>query len=234
MVIQEINKVAQGSTTSTFPQAMDSFTKNIQHQITNAQKQLQELSSNEQLTVDEKMKKRQEIQKEITDLNQQLRQHQIEKRQEKQQKATTMDKMLGASQTSRDSSAQKGTGLSSVNMQALISADIGLEQSQVQSHIKNELKGRAGILRTEIKLDSRGNTAHKEAELAMVEEKAKKLDSAQMSMLSAVQSEIKKVVEDGEKSDETQLQDKEEDKKEEPLKDSVDMLSEYSHVDVSL
>ena len=67
-----------------------------------------------------------------------------------------------------------------------------------------------------------------------MEEKAKKLDSAQMSMLSAVQSEIKKAVEDGEKSDETQLQDKEEDKKEEPLKDSVDMLSEYSHVDVSL
>ena len=47
-------------------QAMDSYSKNIQNQIANAQKQLQELSSNEEMTLEEKMKKRQEIQQQIS------------------------------------------------------------------------------------------------------------------------------------------------------------------------
>ncbi len=63
----------------------DSVSKNIQNQIANAQKKLQELSSNENMTIEDKMKKRQEIQQQITDLNQQLRQRQIEQRKEMQQ-----------------------------------------------------------------------------------------------------------------------------------------------------
>lgn len=66
-------------------QAADSYSRNIQSQIANAQKQLQELSSNEEMTLEEKMKKRQEIQQQISDLNMQLRQHQMEQRKEKQQ-----------------------------------------------------------------------------------------------------------------------------------------------------
>ena len=60
--------------------ATDSVSKNIQNQIANAQNQLQELSANENMSAEEKMKKRQEIQQQITDLNNQLRQHQIEQR----------------------------------------------------------------------------------------------------------------------------------------------------------
>lgn len=57
---------------------------------------MQELSSNEDMTLEEKMKKRQEIQQQISDLNMQLRQHQIEQRKEKQQaKASSMDDMAG-------------------------------------------------------------------------------------------------------------------------------------------
>ena len=40
------------------------------------------------------MKKRQEIQQEITNLNQQLRQHQIEQRKEQQSKKSSMDDMV--------------------------------------------------------------------------------------------------------------------------------------------
>ena len=67
-------------------QANDSVSKNIQNQIANAQQKLQDLSSNEELSLEDKMKKRQEIQQEITNLNQQLRQHQIEQRKEQQSK----------------------------------------------------------------------------------------------------------------------------------------------------
>ena len=57
--------------------ANDSVSKNIQNQIANAQKQLQELSANKDMSIEEKMKKRQEIQQQITDLNNQLRQHRL-------------------------------------------------------------------------------------------------------------------------------------------------------------
>ena len=67
-------------TTYGIGQGADSYSKNIQNQIADAQKALQELSSNENLTMEEKRQKRQEIQQEIADLNQQLRQHQIEQR----------------------------------------------------------------------------------------------------------------------------------------------------------
>ena len=56
------------------PMEMDSFSKSIHNQISNAQKQLQELSENKDMSMEEKMKRRQEIQQQITDLNNQLRQ----------------------------------------------------------------------------------------------------------------------------------------------------------------
>lgn len=57
--------------------ATDSISKNIQNQIANAQKELQELSSNKEMGIEEKMNMRQEILQQITDLNIQLRMHQI-------------------------------------------------------------------------------------------------------------------------------------------------------------
>ena len=76
-------------------QAADSYIRNIQNQIASAQKQLQELSSNKEMTQEEKMTKRQELQQQISDLNMQLRQHQTEQRREKQQKQSSFDDMTG-------------------------------------------------------------------------------------------------------------------------------------------
>lgn len=58
---------------------------------------LQELSSNQELSLEEKMKKRQEIQQEISSLTQQLRQHQIELRKQQQNKSSnSVDELTGA------------------------------------------------------------------------------------------------------------------------------------------
>ncbi len=76
-------------------QAADSYIRNIQNQIASAQKQLQELSSNKEMTQEEKMTKRQELQQQINDLNMQLRQYQTEQRREKQQKQSSFDDMTG-------------------------------------------------------------------------------------------------------------------------------------------
>ena len=88
-------------------QANDSVSKNIQNQIANAQQKLQDLSSNEELSLEDKMKKRQEIQQEITNLNQQLRQHQIEQRKEQQSKKSSMDDMVAGT---KNTSAKNVTG----------------------------------------------------------------------------------------------------------------------------
>lgn len=103
--------------------ATDSVSKNIQNQIANAQKQLQELSANKDMSIEEKMKKRQEIQQQITDLNNQLRQHQIEQRKEQQAKKSSMDDMLGGSKKTAPKAGKQSTGLSQASMKAMISAD---------------------------------------------------------------------------------------------------------------
>lgn len=162
-------------------QAMDSYSKNIQNQIANAQKQLQELSSNEEMTLEEKMKKRQEIQQQISDLNMQLRQHQIEQRKEQQSKGASMDDMLGGNRTAAKS-GNKGSGQSQASMQAMISADSSMKQAKVQGSVATQMQGRANVLKAEIKQS--GSTEAKEAELADLEQKAVNATASQMNTLA--------------------------------------------------
>ncbi len=178
-------------------QAMDSYSKNIQNQIANAQKQLQELSSNEEMTLEEKMKKRQEIQQQISDLNMQLRQHQIEQRKEQQSKGASMDDMLGGNRTAAKS-GNKGSGLSQASMQAMISADSSMKQAKVQGSVATQIEGRASVLESEIKQDAgKGNTEKKEEELAELKAKAQSATAAQMSTLA----DANKSVEEAAKAD---------------------------------
>jgi len=179
-------------------QATDSYSRNIQNQISNAQKQLQELSSNEEMTLEEKMKKRQEIQQQISDLNMQLRQHQMEQRKEKQQaKGSSMDDMLGGTRSGK--AANEGSGLSQASMTAMISAGTSMKQAKAQGSVATKMEGRAGVLESEIKLDKvRGNdTQKKEEELAYVTQKAQAATSSQLSTLA----DASKTMEEAAKAD---------------------------------
>ena len=174
--------------------ATDSYSRNIQNQITNAQKQLQELSSNEDMTLEEKMKKRQEIQQQISDLNMQLRQHRMEQRraamggQGKQQtKGSSMGDLLGGTGNAGNTKAgSKSAGLSQASMTAMISADSAIKQAKVQGSVATKMEGRSGVLQSEIKMDQAigGNTQKKEEELAEVEQKAQAAASSQFSTLA--------------------------------------------------
>ena len=160
----------------------DSVIKNIQNQIANAQKRLQELSSNEEMTLEEKMKKRQKIQQEITTLNQQLRQYQIQQRKEQQSKGTSMDDMLGGNREVK----KEESGLSQASMQAMILADSSVKQAKVQGSTAAQMEGKAGVLESEIEMDKGRGTAteKKEEELADMQAKAQAAASAQISTLS--------------------------------------------------
>lgn len=193
--------------------ATDSVSKNIQNQIANAQKQLQELSANKDMSIEEKMKKRQEIQQQITDLNNQLRQHQIEQRKEQQAKKSSMDDMLGGSKKTAPKAGKQSTGLSQASMKAMISADSAMAQAQVQGSVATKMEGRAGVLESEIKLDSaRGDDAKKE-ELAEVEQKAVQAESAQMNTLATANKELEEAAKADQQTEKADDKDKKTDKK---------------------
>ena len=197
---------------------MDPVSKNIQNQIANAQKKLQELSSNEELSLEEKMKKRQEIQQEITTLNQELRQHQMELKKEQQPKETSANNGSNNRHQGTVKSKNQGSGLSQASMQAIISADTSIKQANVQGRIGTQMEGKAGVLESEIKTDkSRGaNVEKKEEELADLQEKVQTTTTSQISILT----DANKAIEDAAKEDskvETSKKDKKTDKTEQML-----------------
>lgn len=167
------------------PQAEDSISKNLQRQIADAQKRLQELSANKEMSLEEKLKKRQEIQKQIADLNNQLRQHQVEQRREKQQEQKTSMKDIHAGTRAANRQGKQRTGFSRAGMQAMISAGSSMNLAKVQGSVATRMEGRAGVLESEIKLDAaRGSSVEaKQEELAKVEQAAVNAAGWQVSAL---------------------------------------------------
>lgn len=193
-------------------QAADSYSKSIQNQIAYAQKRLQEISSNEDMSLEEKMKKRQEIQQQINDLNRQLRQHQMEQRREQQQtKSSSMGNMPGGAKAVK--TGKESAGMSQAGMTAMISAGSALKQATIQGNAAKKLEGRAGVLESEIKLDKSrgGDTRAKKEELAELEQAAMKTTSSQMSTLN----DANKTMEEAAKEDDKDISTKEKETEEE-------------------
>jgi len=208
----------------------DPVSKSIQNQIANKQKELQELSSDDKMTPEEKMKKRQEIQQEISALNQQLRQHQITERRKQQEQQASANHASPESQKQQAlQSGQKGNSLSHASMQAMISADSSMKQAQVQGSVAVQMEGRARVLEIEIKQDESrgGSTEAKREELTEVQQRGADAASAQMSTLvkanqtitEADESDSMEKAEVGNKSDKAESRNKDdkigENKKEE-------------------
>lgn len=193
---------------------MDSQSRSIQKQIADKQKELQELSSKEGLTLEEKMKKRQEINQEINDLNLQLRQHQMEvSRKARQKKGNTMDEMLGGAGERRNKADKNtGTGMTGSSMQSIISADMSMDQVRVQDSVKTSLEGRAEVLKAELNQDG-GNgvsSEKKEAELAALQDKAADVEKEQMGAISDIQEGIHRATEEEHQSAEGEEKTEEE------------------------
>lgn len=177
------NSVPMGMQTR-MAQGMDATSKNIQNQIQAKQQELQRLSEDEDMSLEDKMKKRQEIQQEISNLNMQLRKHQIEQRREQQQsKGSSMDHILGGKQQAQKKSQNgQSAGLSQASMEAMISADSSMKQAAVHGSVATQMQDRANVLKAEMKQS--GSTEAKEAELADLEQKAMNATASQMNTLS--------------------------------------------------
>lgn len=196
-------------------QASDPVSKDLLRQIDEAKKKLQELSSNEDMSMEEKMKKRQELQKQISDLNSQLRQHQMEMRREASEKAQKKDPngedQSGGVQRAENKGRNQQAGMSKGSMQAMIGAEGTLKQAKIQGSVAKRMEGRAGVLEAEIKLDAArgGSVEAKEEELAQVKEKAQNATDSQLDTLSKANGEMKKAGEIDQETGKTQKDEEE-------------------------
>jgi len=170
---------------------MDAYSKSLQKQIADAQKQLHELAQNDEMDSETKMKKRQEIQKQISDLNMQLRQHQMEERKKAQQKKQSKNQSQKAE--------ENASGLSKNSMEAMISADGTLKQAKIQGDTANQMQTGAEIKRAEIKRDGgsskRTNNdsvviSSKWDDVESMEQHAKTAEASQMSSLAEAQNKL--------------------------------------------
>ena len=95
-------------------------------------------------------------------------------------------------QQTRHTTTKNKSGMSAASMQAMISADISMEQAKTQGAVRTEMKGKANVLRSEIEQDGNlgGDTQKKEEALAAMEDKIQSLDVKQMNDLSDIQKDL--------------------------------------------
>lgn len=182
----------------------DPVAKGIQDKISQAQKELQELNGKQDMTPEQKQKKRQELQKEISDLTMQLRQHEMEaKMKEREEKRQAQENPLGIPEyqenVRKESRPGVEMGISAAGMEALISADGARKMADTQGSVAQRMEGKAGVLEAEIKMDGARNvdTGSKQEQLADVNSKAQAAQAAQMNRLRDAGDALENAAEDG-------------------------------------
>lgn len=95
-------------------------------------------------------------------------------------------------------------GMNGINtMQAMVSASSAMTMVQKQGSVATSMKGREGILETEIKLDSArgGNVERKQEELDEVQKKLTQVQSAQMDILSDANKKMEEARKEDQKAE---------------------------------
>lgn len=186
--------------------ADDAVSKNIKRQISEVQKKIQELAQKQDMSLEEKMKKRQEYNQQIADLNAQLRQHEIEVRQEKQQpKENSMEDMLGGKESQDTAQDKDSVSISTEGMEAMISAESSKKQSKVYGHVAKDLQAKMRTLSSEIEMDGeRGaDTSAKVSALSDLEDRMENAVSKQIGTLAKAADEMEEAAKESGKGTET-------------------------------
>ena len=186
----------------------DSVIKGIQSQIDHVRDQMQSLSNDKELTLEEKMERRKELQDELSGLKNQLMQRNMQIQQEKLDKRNREIEKNAAEQAAKTTpeqdqntgsgSAGKPSGsLDTFEMKGLISADSSMSQVQTAESVRSSLQGQANVLEGEIRLDaSRGDsTAAKSGSLAILNSKISGIASANADRLGGINEKVTDPVE---------------------------------------
>ena len=161
----------------------DAETKRLQSQIEEVWRQIQNVTADENMTIEQKQKKKQELEEKMADLQDQLQQHLSEQRQEQQE-----ERIKTAEQKPYDE-----TG-----MQSVISSEATLKYAEIQEAAADRMENRAVVLKSEMELDAgrnRGPIKSKEKELMKAEQGAENARSSQMQILGKTNRNLADAVE---------------------------------------
>ncbi len=158
------------TTSSTGSTAIDRESKNLQNQLTSKQQRLKQLSSDSEMSAEEKAKERQELQQQIAELNRKLRMEHMEQTEEEKkatkeqkekalQKKELLEEVTSKPQKETESAEKESmkmpdSVLSVQDMQRMFATDSLLQQDRVRASIDRKKEGRADVLEAEIALDS--------------------------------------------------------------------------------
>lgn len=194
MTIQGMNPTNQSSI---FMPASggDQESKALQKEIDEKQKELKELSQNEDIPLEEKVKQKQKLQQEISQLEAQLKMHQQEMKQQKQQESATQNPMSsgGDRQSLAVSMSLSSEGTAMSGMESLLSAHSSLKQAKVQQGVSKSLHADARILESEIKQDKGNgmNVEQKEEQLEKLNQRSSDAMNLAASSLQAANQSVK-------------------------------------------
>jgi len=155
--------------TSFAPTATDAETKTIQNEITNKTQNLNRLVSDAKKSAEEKAKERQEIQKQIAELNRKLRMLRLEKQQEtkelqkeEEQKAALREKQntISSSDNSDEDISieetkelQEKISISPQDVHEILEAGIHIQKERIQQSVDQSKTSSENILSAEIHSD---------------------------------------------------------------------------------
>ena len=194
MSLNQVSHNVASATTS----SLDIETKNIMNQITSRRQSLKRLSSDSEMSAEEKAKERQEIQKQIAELNRKLRMLRMEKKeemeksekeQEQKQKITVAEeenkKEVFKIETEKSSSVkeiekqQEKNNISPQNIQKILGAGTAVQRERIQQNVEQGEKSVQNILEAEIKMDKlygTDTTVKKEKLYSLIEVGKKKVE----------------------------------------------------------
>lgn len=199
-------------------QENDSVTKDIQTKLQGEERKLKDLSYDNMMSAEEKSKKRQEIRKEISALNRELRQRQMELQREKQQKAQENSEKTTAEQVKEEDTRQQKNaekesetekevpeekGLSASRVTRMLSAEADMERAGVQSKVTKSIGHQVRVLEAEIGQDKmRGqDVEEKEKQKEKLENIVIKSNSSRADILNEVNKELEVLTEEELKGD---------------------------------
>lgn len=123
----------------TMVRSTDSESKNIKNEITGVQQQMKNLSSKEELSVDEKKNERRKLQQEILSLNTELRQHQDELRRSQRREILMAEMQKERTESEEEKPEDKAeTEETATGMPEEIKASSGRQQTEDSDKLKEE------------------------------------------------------------------------------------------------
>lgn len=182
---------------------VDAISKSIENEISDVQRQRQQVSKQD-LSADEKMKKRQELQQEISRLNNQLRQRQAEARREQNKEKVAKERDVETVKTDnekkeqvvaskKDETKEKETESKTVEMQdakkekvkeqTVVSTETAVSQIKLRNKVVSGIQNDIKVLEGEIRQDkARGeNVDDKKEQLEKNRNRLRRASSAEFT-----------------------------------------------------